>query len=65
MGANKRGPVQGMSAGGPRAGAGRGLPEKYPPQPRVGAGPGEWEPAPPRPVTNTIEGRATANPVSD
>jgi len=26
MGGNKRGPVQGMSAGGPRAGAGRGLP---------------------------------------
>jgi len=30
---NKQGPVQGMSAGGPRAGAGRGLPEKYPPGP--------------------------------
>jgi len=41
MGGNKRGPVQGMSAGGPRAGAGRGLPEKYPPRTRVRAGPGE------------------------
>jgi len=41
MSGKKRGPVQGMSAGGPRAGAGRGLPEKYPPLPRVRAGPGE------------------------
>jgi len=41
MGGNKQGPVQGMSAGGPRAGAARGLPEKYPPRPRVRAGPGE------------------------
>ena len=41
MGGNKRGPVQGMSAGGPRAGAGLGLPYKYPPRPRVRAGPGE------------------------
>jgi len=31
IGGNKRGPVQGMTAGGPRTGAGRGLPEKYPP----------------------------------
>jgi len=38
---NKRGPVPGMSAGGPQAGAGRGLPQKYPPLPRVRAGPGE------------------------
>jgi len=41
MGGNKRGPVYGMSAGGPRAGAGRGLPYKYPPRPHVRAGPGE------------------------
>jgi len=33
MGGNKRGPVQGMSAGGPRAGAGWRLPYKYPPGP--------------------------------
>jgi len=30
IGGNKRGPVQGMSAGGPLTGAGRGLPETYP-----------------------------------
>jgi len=33
IGGNKRGPVQGMSAGGPRTGAGWGLPETYPPGP--------------------------------
>jgi len=33
MGGNKRGPVQGMSAGGPGTGADRGLPETYPPGP--------------------------------
>jgi len=41
IGGNKRGPVQGMSAGGPRTGAGRGLPEKYPPRAHVRAGSGE------------------------
>jgi len=41
IGANKPGPVQGMSAGGPLTGAGRGLPETYPPRPRVRAGSGE------------------------
>jgi len=52
---NKQGPVQGTSAGGPQAGAGRGLPEKYPPRPRVRAGPGECKLAPPRPLTNTMQ----------
>jgi len=33
IGGNKRGPVQRMSAGGPRTGAGWGLPETYPPGP--------------------------------
>jgi len=50
---NKRGPVQGMSVGGPLTGAGQGLPEIYPPRPCVRSGSGEWKPTPPRPVTNT------------
>ena len=54
MAGNKQGPVQVMSAGGPWARAGRGLPEKYAPRPRVTAGPGETKPAQPSPVTNTI-----------
>ena len=33
IGGNKWGPVQGMSAGGPRTGPGWGLPETYPPGP--------------------------------
>ena len=41
IGGNKRGPVQGMSAGGPLTGAGRRLPETYPPRPHVRAGSGE------------------------
>ena len=41
IGGNKRGPVQGMSLGGPETGARRGLPEKYPPRLRARAGPDE------------------------
>jgi len=38
IGGNKRGPVQGMSPGGPRTGAGSGSPEKYPAGPVLGRG---------------------------
>ena len=54
IGGDQRGPAQGMSVGGPRTGAGRWLPERYPPRLRARAGPNQWKPAPPRPVTNTI-----------
>jgi len=47
------GPVQGMSAGGPRTRAGQGLPETYPPRLLVSAGSGKLQPTPPHPVTNT------------
>jgi len=50
------GPSPGNECGWAPDGAGRGLPETYPPRPRVRAGSGEWKPAPPRPVTNTTYG---------
>jgi len=56
IGRNKGAPVQGMSAGGPWNGAGRPLPETYPPGAVHGPGPARENPSRPAPSRTLFVG---------